>query len=108
MLGYENNNSCYRILRISDREVYISRHVAFFENEFPTLEEPSICDSLVVHPSEKIISIEEEDLFFDCIEEDRIEDHSSTTESDEVGKKIINESGENDEPAPKRVCVIGP
>ncbi|MBW0533779.1 hypothetical protein O181_073494 [Austropuccinia psidii MF-1] len=37
LLGYENNNTCYRILRLSARKVIISRHVTFDELSFPSL-----------------------------------------------------------------------
>ncbi|MBW0483989.1 hypothetical protein O181_023704 [Austropuccinia psidii MF-1] len=39
MLGYENNNSLYRILRLTDRKILISRHVKFDESVFPSLKQ---------------------------------------------------------------------
>ncbi|MBW0537074.1 hypothetical protein O181_076789, partial [Austropuccinia psidii MF-1] len=36
-LGYENEASSYRILRVSDQKVIISKHVIFNENKFPSL-----------------------------------------------------------------------
>ncbi|MBW0548016.1 hypothetical protein O181_087731 [Austropuccinia psidii MF-1] len=35
LLGYENDNSAYRILRLSDKKVLISKHVRFDESNFP-------------------------------------------------------------------------
>ncbi|MBW0535336.1 hypothetical protein O181_075051 [Austropuccinia psidii MF-1] len=35
LLGYENNNSAYRILRLCDKKVLISKHVRFDESDFP-------------------------------------------------------------------------
>ncbi|MBW0545602.1 hypothetical protein O181_085317 [Austropuccinia psidii MF-1] len=39
MLGYENDNSAYRILRLTDRKILISRHVKFDESVFPLLKQ---------------------------------------------------------------------
>ncbi|MBW0494125.1 hypothetical protein O181_033840 [Austropuccinia psidii MF-1] len=38
LLGYENDMSAYRVLRIHDREVIVSRHVIFNESVFPSLQ----------------------------------------------------------------------
>ncbi|MBW0482460.1 hypothetical protein O181_022175 [Austropuccinia psidii MF-1] len=38
LLGYENDNISYQILRLSDRKVIISCHVTFDENCFPSLQ----------------------------------------------------------------------
>ncbi|MBW0473125.1 hypothetical protein O181_012840 [Austropuccinia psidii MF-1] len=40
MLGYENQASVYRILRLQDKQVAISRHVKFDETYFPNLLPP--------------------------------------------------------------------
>ncbi|MBW0541403.1 hypothetical protein O181_081118, partial [Austropuccinia psidii MF-1] len=37
LLGYENKNSAYRILRLSDLKVVISKHVKFEEDVFPQI-----------------------------------------------------------------------
>ncbi|MBW0506327.1 hypothetical protein O181_046042 [Austropuccinia psidii MF-1] len=37
LLGYENDNTCYWILCLSDRKVIISRHITFYEESFPSL-----------------------------------------------------------------------
>ncbi|MBW0551574.1 hypothetical protein O181_091289 [Austropuccinia psidii MF-1] len=37
LLGYENDNTCYCILRLSDRKGIISQHVTFDELSFPSL-----------------------------------------------------------------------
>ncbi|MBW0536448.1 hypothetical protein O181_076163 [Austropuccinia psidii MF-1] len=37
LLGYENEGSCYRMLRVCDRKILISRHVKFDESTFPSL-----------------------------------------------------------------------
>ncbi|MBW0539432.1 hypothetical protein O181_079147 [Austropuccinia psidii MF-1] len=38
LLGYENKNSAYRILRIRDRTIVITRHALFAENHFPSID----------------------------------------------------------------------
>ncbi|MBW0576843.1 hypothetical protein O181_116558, partial [Austropuccinia psidii MF-1] len=37
-LGYENEASSYRILRLSDQKIIISKHVLFNEKKFPSLQ----------------------------------------------------------------------
>ncbi|MBW0511149.1 hypothetical protein O181_050864 [Austropuccinia psidii MF-1] len=37
MLGYANQASAYRILRMADKSVVISRHIKFDESIFPSL-----------------------------------------------------------------------
>ncbi|MBW0461525.1 hypothetical protein O181_001240 [Austropuccinia psidii MF-1] len=37
LLGYENENTAYRILRISDAKVIITKHATFDETKFPSL-----------------------------------------------------------------------
>ncbi|MBW0548336.1 hypothetical protein O181_088051 [Austropuccinia psidii MF-1] len=39
MLGYENDNSSYRILCLSDKRILISRHVKFDKTVFPSLKD---------------------------------------------------------------------
>ncbi|MBW0557472.1 hypothetical protein O181_097187 [Austropuccinia psidii MF-1] len=39
LLGYENDNTSYRILRLSGKKVVISRHVTFDKNSFPSLRD---------------------------------------------------------------------
>ncbi|MBW0534635.1 hypothetical protein O181_074350 [Austropuccinia psidii MF-1] len=41
MLGYENDNSSYRILRLSNKRILISRHVKFDKSVFPSLKQPA-------------------------------------------------------------------
>ncbi|MBW0504307.1 hypothetical protein O181_044022 [Austropuccinia psidii MF-1] len=38
IIGYENDNSSYRILCLSDKKILISRHAKFDETVFPTLK----------------------------------------------------------------------
>ncbi|MBW0550303.1 hypothetical protein O181_090018 [Austropuccinia psidii MF-1] len=37
-LGYENENTSYRILQISDAKIIVTKHTTFDENEFPRLK----------------------------------------------------------------------
>ncbi|MBW0568640.1 hypothetical protein O181_108355 [Austropuccinia psidii MF-1] len=59
-----NNDSSYRILKISDEKVYCSRHVTFFEKEFPLSKESKDSDLPLLIPSWN----NHEEEFFDCQE----------------------------------------
>ncbi|MBW0565288.1 hypothetical protein O181_105003 [Austropuccinia psidii MF-1] len=39
LLGYENNNFAYRVLRLSDKKTSTSRHVRFRKSVFPQLKQ---------------------------------------------------------------------
>ncbi|MBW0563785.1 hypothetical protein O181_103500, partial [Austropuccinia psidii MF-1] len=86
MLGYANQASAYRVLRIADKSVVISRHVKFDESIFPSLavnpprvpmEFPNIIfsgenekKSLEADTSDLTCnSTPEEDVFHDALEE---------------------------------------
>ncbi|MBW0501422.1 hypothetical protein O181_041137 [Austropuccinia psidii MF-1] len=45
LLGF-TNESAYRILKLNNKKVYTSRHINFFENIFPTLENSEESDSM--------------------------------------------------------------
>ncbi|MBW0517549.1 hypothetical protein O181_057264 [Austropuccinia psidii MF-1] len=55
MLGYENDNTSYRILRLSDGKVVISRHVIFDETTFPTLNSTR-SDPVLIIPEDSSVS----------------------------------------------------
>ncbi|MBW0465780.1 hypothetical protein O181_005495 [Austropuccinia psidii MF-1] len=61
-----NNDSSYQILKLSDRKVYCSRHVIFFEKEFTPLEDNIESNLPLLIPSWK--DTQEEDEFFECQE----------------------------------------
>ncbi|MBW0570239.1 hypothetical protein O181_109954 [Austropuccinia psidii MF-1] len=86
MLGYANQASAYRILRLIDKSVVISRHVKFDESSFPSLavNTPSVpmeFPYFIFANENKEISLEadttdltpnstpEEDVFHDTLEE---------------------------------------
>ncbi|MBW0534843.1 hypothetical protein O181_074558 [Austropuccinia psidii MF-1] len=65
LLGF-NNDSSYQILKLSNRKLYCSRHVVFFENEFPMLNDSKESDvPLLINSWHN----SEEEEFFDCQEE---------------------------------------
>ncbi|MBW0539129.1 hypothetical protein O181_078844 [Austropuccinia psidii MF-1] len=39
LLGYENNNTSYRILRLNDKKVAITKHATFDESSFPDVDQ---------------------------------------------------------------------
>ncbi|MBW0533531.1 hypothetical protein O181_073246 [Austropuccinia psidii MF-1] len=101
-----NNDSSYRILKHSDGKVYCSRHVVFFENEFPTLKNSKESDVPLLINS-WYNSDEEE--FFDCQEE--IAEEESSTSSDQNSS---NNDGEHSSlesclpPSARQIKIIRP
>ncbi|MBW0535737.1 hypothetical protein O181_075452 [Austropuccinia psidii MF-1] len=63
------NESTYCILKISDNKVYTSRHVTFFENNFPTLNNCEEPNNNMIPNTIWNEFVEEEDKFYDCLEE---------------------------------------
>jgi hypothetical protein len=60
---YENDGSTYRIIRLSDHKLVLTRHAIFSELEFPTL--PGHSSSF---PTDFLIEDEEDgDVFYDCV-----------------------------------------
>ncbi|MBW0570222.1 hypothetical protein O181_109937 [Austropuccinia psidii MF-1] len=49
LLGYENDNSAYRILKIRNKKVYTSRNVTFLENEIQKLVQEPESDPCSLH-----------------------------------------------------------
>ncbi|MBW0476657.1 hypothetical protein O181_016372 [Austropuccinia psidii MF-1] len=100
------NESAYCILKISDNKVYISRHVIFFENDFPTLNN---CEESNMIPNTSWNDfVEEEDKLYDCLEE--VEEQASISE-DHSEEEPTSTSPSNERPGSpprKRIKVIGP
>ncbi|MBW0552004.1 hypothetical protein O181_091719 [Austropuccinia psidii MF-1] len=96
-LGYENLASSFRILRLIDQKIIISRHVMFDEEKFPSLpsQQQSTEDVFKTFPSSN-----------QMIEEEDTEESSSSTDS------MSNEEEETYvdalEHQPSRIRIIGP
>ncbi|MBW0542512.1 hypothetical protein O181_082227 [Austropuccinia psidii MF-1] len=104
-----NNDSSYRILKISDEKVYCSRHVTFFEKEFPALKESKDSDLPLLSPRWN----NHEEEFFDCQEGPENlsgdEEDGPEEEEDESGEEEEQSSSVNDIPSTrKRIKIIGP
>ncbi|MBW0483911.1 hypothetical protein O181_023626 [Austropuccinia psidii MF-1] len=104
-----NNDSSYRILKLSDNKVYCSRHVIFFEKEFPSLKEN-------LEPNLPLLisswNDTEEEEFFEC-QEVAEEDENTVLEDPEIEQ--VESSDEDSEslenslpPAARRIKVVGP
>ncbi|MBW0558206.1 hypothetical protein O181_097921 [Austropuccinia psidii MF-1] len=113
LLGFENE--AYRILKISDKKVYSSRHVVFFEKEFPSLSDNKKSDLSFSYPSWDDWSESHEDQFVVCLESLGKEENESTHEviddKTEVEERNMEDESNSDEdlsPARKRIKVIGP
>ncbi|MBW0482496.1 hypothetical protein O181_022211 [Austropuccinia psidii MF-1] len=111
LLGF-NNDSSYQILKLSDRKVYCSRHVVFFENKFPISKDSKESDVPLLINS--WCNSEEEEVFFDCQEEmNEEETHNEenliSSESNDLDDDSEHSSLESRLP-PNAGCikVIGP
>ncbi|MBW0502256.1 hypothetical protein O181_041971 [Austropuccinia psidii MF-1] len=58
LLGYENDNSAYRILRLCDKKVLISKHVRFDESDFPFAKSSSQSDGFRATRDGEVIDLE--------------------------------------------------
>ncbi|MBW0479361.1 hypothetical protein O181_019076 [Austropuccinia psidii MF-1] len=60
LLGYENNNTSYCILRLRDRKVVVAKHVVFREDVFPSLGNPTqVQEPLLVPTTEGTEAVDE-------------------------------------------------
>ncbi|MBW0538010.1 hypothetical protein O181_077725 [Austropuccinia psidii MF-1] len=118
MLGYENEGSCYRVLRLNDHKILISRHVKFDESTFPSLPSsrnndilswgnfdavPVVVDE--IHPGREVlvdeIQASQQNLAGDSNVVDEV--HSPVGErSDQEAPSLENR------PRVSRIKVIGP
>ncbi|MBW0463325.1 hypothetical protein O181_003040 [Austropuccinia psidii MF-1] len=75
LLGFENDNSSYRILWLRDKKVVVTRHVLFIEDNFPFLDESNHTDC-----SRWVDINDKANLFFDSNESAVDESHYSNSE----------------------------
>ncbi|MBW0460659.1 hypothetical protein O181_000374 [Austropuccinia psidii MF-1] len=110
LLGFDYESPAYRVLRLSDKKVFITRHVIFFENEFPSLRKQTPqSDEDDLDCSEEVLLVEEEEKYFDCIEEpveneivsnQDLAEEESEEEQSNSDEQVIEES--------QRIKIIGP
>ncbi|MBW0556105.1 hypothetical protein O181_095820, partial [Austropuccinia psidii MF-1] len=122
-LGYENDNTAYRILRARDRKVIVTKHVTFHELTFPLLDHPEepIQPLLVPSFSPKDLVTKEEPNTSDLgligeIHSDKSVEHplfpnKKVNVVDEVHQLVNEEEIPQEHPEnvqPRRLTVIGP
>ncbi|MBW0572419.1 hypothetical protein O181_112134, partial [Austropuccinia psidii MF-1] len=103
-LGYENEASSYRILRLSDQKIIISKHVLFNEKKFPSLQfQKQITEEIFkTFPNSTSITTEEP------TNESNSEENSSNTESVPEENEEVDIFVDALEQQPQRIRVIGP
>ncbi|MBW0469828.1 hypothetical protein O181_009543 [Austropuccinia psidii MF-1] len=104
LIGYDNTNMSYHILKLGDGKVYTSRDFVFSEKEFPVLESSKESDSLISFESGNIFYIEEVYHLIDFSEDTEEEIHRRTLDpsSEESTDEVT------DVPPVKRIEVVGP
>ncbi|MBW0515470.1 hypothetical protein O181_055185, partial [Austropuccinia psidii MF-1] len=97
LLGYENENMCYHILRISDAKIIITKHATFNENESPKLagfveSSPLNLDNfsmmvdeahLVEHEEDPNCSMMVDEVWVDSLDESPLSDVVDEAHTDE-------------------------
>jgi hypothetical protein len=99
LVGYENEGSVYRILRLRDRKLIKTRHAKFDESTFPKLSNDSVPFSMV------------EPLLDDEVDHDSFEadsEVSSVSSSSDCGLDTQDDLGRDATPPPSPVSVPVP
>ncbi|MBW0460973.1 hypothetical protein O181_000688, partial [Austropuccinia psidii MF-1] len=65
LLGFDYGSPAYYVLKLNNRKVFITRHVIFFENEFPSLQKASQSNKDYLDYSDNVLLVEEEEKYFD-------------------------------------------
>ncbi|MBW0499100.1 hypothetical protein O181_038815 [Austropuccinia psidii MF-1] len=117
LLGYTNENTAYRILRLWDQKVIISRHVIFDESTFPSLKDRSSSfDSALLIPEyqEAVTEVVDEARSVDMGQVDEILPIEPILDEPSIMVDEIQDSSEtaaSDRNCPacsSRIKVIGP
>ncbi|MBW0499101.1 hypothetical protein O181_038816, partial [Austropuccinia psidii MF-1] len=117
LLGYTNENTAYRILRLWDRKVIISQHVIFDESTFPSLKDRSSSfDSALLIPEyqEAVTEVVDEARSVDMGQVDEILPIEPILDEPSIMVDEIQDSSEtaaSDQDCPacsSRIKVIGP
>ncbi|MBW0558315.1 hypothetical protein O181_098030 [Austropuccinia psidii MF-1] len=103
-LGYENEASSYRILRISDQKVIISKHVIFDENKFPSLSS----QTQPMEDTTKILLFPRQSTEEETNNDSNMEDSSSSVDLASLENEREEIFVDALEQQPKRIQVIGP
>ncbi|MBW0530766.1 hypothetical protein O181_070481 [Austropuccinia psidii MF-1] len=109
LLGFDYGSPAYRVLKLNNRKVFITRHFIFFENEFPSLQKTSQSNEDDLDYSDDVLLVEEEEKYFDCkeepVENKVINNHNLAEEEsrevqDNSEGEVVNER--------QRIKIIGP
>ncbi|MBW0531561.1 hypothetical protein O181_071276 [Austropuccinia psidii MF-1] len=100
LLGFDHESPAYPVLKLNDRKFFITRHVIFFENEFPSLQKIPQSNEDDLEYSDDVLLVEEEEKYFDCKEEpvnnevldnhNLVEEESMEDQDDREGE-VVNE-----------------
>ncbi|MBW0521727.1 hypothetical protein O181_061442 [Austropuccinia psidii MF-1] len=117
LLGYDNDNTSYCILRLNDLKVAVTKHATFNEEQFPVVQRNKE-EELVIPMQESPAAIEEE------LSEEKNEDpmnstlvgESQVTESQELPSEMVDEvhaeefssTKNSNHPTVPHIKVIGP
>ncbi|MBW0548305.1 hypothetical protein O181_088020 [Austropuccinia psidii MF-1] len=117
LLGYENGNTSYRILRLNDLKVAVTKHTTFNEEWFPAVQRHEE-EELIIPMQETSAAVEEE--FSEETKEDSMQstlvDETQVTESQELPSDTVDEvydrrfslTENSNHPTVTCIRVIGP
>ncbi|MBW0512781.1 hypothetical protein O181_052496 [Austropuccinia psidii MF-1] len=109
LLGFDHESPAYRVLKLSDRKVFITRHVIFFENEFPSLHKEPQSNEDNLDYSNDVLLVEEEERYFDCeeglLENESVDNHHLAEEERAIDQDNREEEVVNER---QRIKIIGP
>ncbi|MBW0548155.1 hypothetical protein O181_087870 [Austropuccinia psidii MF-1] len=89
LLGYENNNTLYRILRLDNKKVAITKHTNFDESCFPNVDQKlsltnsttSTCRQQLTVETPSTAMVDDQSLPLDMVDELHAKDTSPTIKS---------------------------
>ncbi|MBW0545799.1 hypothetical protein O181_085514 [Austropuccinia psidii MF-1] len=118
MLGYENEGSCYCILRINNRKILISWHIKFDESTFPSLPSSRNNETLSWGNSEAVPVVVDEihpggEVMVDEIQASQQNLTGDSSVVDEIHSPVGGNSDQGvlpleNQPRVSRIKVIGP
>ncbi|MBW0529554.1 hypothetical protein O181_069269 [Austropuccinia psidii MF-1] len=109
LLGFDHESPAYCVLKLNDRKVFITRHVIFFEKEFPSLHKEPQSNEDNLDYSDNVLLVEEEEKYFDCeeglLENKNVDNHHLAEEQraedqDNREEEVVSER--------QRIKIIGP
>ncbi|MBW0462470.1 hypothetical protein O181_002185 [Austropuccinia psidii MF-1] len=114
LLGLDYDSPAYRVLKLQDNKVFITRHVIFFEKNFPSPSNTSKPKSDELFFSDERYHSDDEEEYFECQEHPEIahnptEETTCPTDEGESIKSSSERSSESTTLQPgKRISVMGP